>query len=111
MPGPQENAPLPLPVLAPAVADCGGCGVCCLEQSVPPFLDDIDFVPRELLAEVLEVLKHEDERTAQKLPCSWFDTQTRKCKHHEHRPNICREYETGGELCLEIREKYGVSNS
>jgi uncharacterized protein len=109
----NDSAPYPLtlPVLAiaqPAVTTCDGCGVCCTEVSVPPFLDEIDFVPPELAAEFYAAQAIEAELVAQKQPCIWHDRATGKCKHHEHRPNICREYEIGGELCLETREKFGV---
>jgi len=96
----------PLAVLP--VTNCDGCGVCCTEVSVPPFLDDIDFVPRELLPEVLAAQASEAERVAQRLPCIWWDQSTRKCIHHEHRPNVCREFEIGGECCLETRQRFGI---
>ena len=38
--------------------------------------------------------------------CFWFDMQTRQCKHHEHRPKVCRDFETGSKPCLEWREHY-----
>lgn len=95
-----------LPVLSsPPVTDCGGCGACCMELSVPPFLDEIDFLPRELQQEVIAGRMEESDRAAQGLPCIWFDSQTLKCRHYEHRPNICREFETGGDCCLETRER------
>lgn len=95
-----------LPVLSSGlVTDCGGCGACCMELSVPPFLDEIDFLPRELQQEVIVARLEESGRSSQGLPCIWFDPQTLKCRHYEHRPNICREFETGGDCCLETRER------
>jgi len=32
--------------------------------------------------------------------CLWFDPQTRRCKHYEYRPQICKDYELGGPQCL-----------
>jgi Fe-S-cluster containining protein len=39
-------------------------------------------------------------------PCCWFDMETRQCKHHLHRPNVCREFEIGSRQCLEWRKFY-----
>ena len=103
--------PVPLPVLTTAhatkVATCDECGVCCREQNIPPFLDEIDFIPRDLEREVLEARKIEAELAGK--PCIWWEASTGKCRHHEHRPNICREYEIGGELCLETRARFGIA--
>lgn len=96
---------LPVANETPRITSCEGCGVCCKEQHIPPFLDDIDFLPKELEREMIELRKIEAELIGK--PCAWQDQATGKCRHHEHRPNICREYEIGAELCLEIRAKYG----
>ena len=37
--------------------------------------------------------------------CLWFDLQTRLCKHHEYRPQVCRDYEIGGRECLRERRE------
>ncbi|HEX4796700.1 MAG TPA: YkgJ family cysteine cluster protein [Humisphaera sp.] len=99
---PKTKIELPVAGSSP-VTSCEGCGVCCTEVSVPPYLDEIDFIPRELQREVYAARLIEDELTAQKRPCIWWDASTRKCIHHEDRPNVCREYEVGRELCLETR--------
>ena len=39
-------------------------------------------------------------------PCIWFDTDTRRCKHHEHRPQVCRDFEVGSQDCLDWRAHY-----
>ena len=39
-------------------------------------------------------------------PCFWFDMETRMCKNHLHRPNVCRDFETGNAECLEWRRYY-----
>lgn len=39
-------------------------------------------------------------------PCIWLDRETRRCKNHEHRPRICRNFETGSPECLEWRSYY-----
>ena len=39
-------------------------------------------------------------------PCFWFDMETRRCLHHQYRPNVCRDFETGSQQCLEWRQYY-----
>jgi Fe-S-cluster containining protein len=39
-------------------------------------------------------------------PCIWLDTETRLCKNHLHRPNVCRDFETGCSDCLDWRKTY-----
>ena len=103
---PQSKSDASLPVLQ--AVSCEGCGICCTEVPVPPYLDEIDFIPEELQRQVYEARLIEEQLIAEKRPCIWWDAATRKCGQYEDRPNICREYETGGELCLETREKYGM---
>ena len=95
---------LPLPV----VENCDGCGVCCMGESVPPFLDEIDFIPPELQQEVKQYAKLLAAVPYPPGPCLWFDVTTRKCRHHEHRPNVCREFPIGEEDCLAYRVRWGV---
>ena len=39
-------------------------------------------------------------------PCIWLDTETRMCKNHLYRPNVCRDFETGNPECLQWRDVY-----
>ena len=111
----SENR-IPLTVLneaekaAQPVTTCEGCGgVCCREQILPPFLDEIDFIPPTLQKEVYEGRKIEAELLRLAQGCTWLDPLTYKCMHYEHRPNVCREFETGSEDCLEYRVRWGVT--
>jgi Fe-S-cluster containining protein len=38
--------------------------------------------------------------------CCWLDMETRQCKNHLHRPQVCRDFETGSRECLEWRSFY-----
>ena len=38
-------------------------------------------------------------------PCSWLDISTRRCSHHEHRPQVCRDFEVGGRGCQQWRRE------
>ena len=39
-------------------------------------------------------------------PCIWLDLETRQCQHHEHRPQVCRDFEVGSRQCQEWRAFY-----
>jgi Fe-S-cluster containining protein len=39
-------------------------------------------------------------------PCSWLDLETRRCKHHDHRPRVCRDFKTGSNACHQWRDYY-----
>ena len=134
----------------PLVAECRGCGVCCLHMGYPPFirpvapisLEEIDLdeqlsaeiavdplrrqdllrgragekwwflLPEDLREELEDYIAHYQPKNyggnVETLdgPCCWFDTETRRCQHHEHRPNVCRDFETGSQQCHEWRSHY-----
>lgn len=73
---------------------------------IPPFddRDDAMFVPPELEAEI-EVC---DLESRVGKPCLWFDELTRKCKHYEYRPQTCRDFDPGCDVCLEDRQIYQI---
>ena len=39
-------------------------------------------------------------------PCIWLDMKTRQCRHHEYRPQICRDFEVGSADCHAWRRHY-----
>ncbi len=39
-------------------------------------------------------------------PCCWLDQVTGLCKHHQDRPNVCRDFAVGGGDCLAWRKFY-----
>lgn len=61
-----------------------------------------------LLKHMQEYVKPDYGDTLETLdgPCIWLDMETRKCKHHQHRPNVCRDFETGCGDCLNWRKEY-----
>ncbi|MDC4206433.1 MAG: YkgJ family cysteine cluster protein [Candidatus Manganitrophus sp.] len=91
---------------------CDGCGACCEEQGMPPgylFPALIDFLPEALRKEI-EFHQEEERRTGatrfeRGLPCIWYDLETKRCRHYDYRPDICREIPVGGRSCLFWRER------
>ena len=37
-------------------------------------------------------------------PCFWLDSETKKCLHYEHRPEVCRDFELDSRHCRRMRE-------
>ena len=85
-----------LPILS-----CTGCGACCHLQSIPPYMPtELDAIPQHLADEVAAAANH--QRTG---PCLWLNANNR-CGHYEHRPEVCRQFELGGEDCQEVRKAF-----
>ena len=45
------------------------------------------------------------DRALAGLPCLWYDAATRRCRHHEHRPTTCRDFEINSSFCQFARRK------
>lgn len=125
---PRGKLPSKRPQLS--VISCSGCGACCLHMVQPPFSPPVIDPPpgyesmgdpephwERLVAErpnVAADLKAYSQRLwkgegpEDGTPCYWFDPETRGCRHYEYRPDICREFELGGEGCLRARRTYGI---
>lgn len=44
------------------------------------------------------------------IPCLWYDEQTKRCKHYEHRPETCRDevMVPGNEACMATRSHFRI---
>lgn len=110
----------------PMIANCEGCGACCMHMTSPPFgvywidgkptlmgEDDysqyefalISAAPQEARDLMGRALDIEDDR---EIPCTWFDLETKKCRFHQFRPGVCRDFEVGGESCVATRKARGI---
>lgn len=96
---------------------CNACGVCCMHMNSPPFMpEELD----ELMLTAPDVFRHykmakhsmEVGRKAHGMvdgiPCFWFDMVTRRCRHYEHRPEICQEFEVNSLPCMSMRSDAGL---
>lgn len=114
----REFKAAPLPVI-----DCEGCGLCCTHMGSPPGFaaarlhpgaEDYTLwlaLPGELRQELTDYYTSVErgesiDRAAERLPCLWYDDATRKCRHHEFRPFVCRDLRVGGYSCLRIRDNH-----
>jgi Fe-S-cluster containining protein len=97
---------------------CDGCGLCCLGIGSPVLwyashyqtLTGHPFrpagLPQQLIDEIdtaFDGLMRGQEPQEQ---CLWFNATTRKCRHYEWRPQVCKDYELGGTACLTARSPH-----
>ena len=93
-----------------AKLNCDNCGVCCSTVGSPPFIDDeVKNLPIDLQNQVFELGYSSDSNSLK--PCYWWDASTKKCKHHSHRPQVCKDFETGGIICIKQREFYNIEQT
>jgi Fe-S-cluster containining protein len=97
---------------------CDNCGLCCMHMASPPFCgpDDPEWIalPADLKAGIEQWyesprMKMRDVMRMDSFPCVWLDLTTGKCRHYEHRPEVCREFEMGGEDCEATRGMVGLT--
>lgn len=112
-----------------SVFDCQICGACCLspwtgegyvrlypedlarlsEDALPVFREESDWDGPE------GIVKLGTKRDAGGLrSCAAFEGGAAgpcSCSIYERRPNLCRQFEPGSELCLEARRRVGLTAS
>lgn len=91
---------------------CDDCGACCMAQCSPPFVPGdgkVESLPADVREDYARGMRARDEAGwPADVPCFWFDPETYRCRHYEHRPAICRDFEPGSEGCLSWRDEYNV---
>ena len=90
---------------------CDDCGACCATMCSPLFppehIDGTELgrLPLNVRKEFEDGIKARAETGwPDDVPCFWL-TSDLKCKHYDHRPEICRELEVGSERCLSWRDE------
>ena len=64
-------------------------------------------MPEELRRELLKEIRSYQPEDGELDPvCIWLDPVTRLCKHHEHRPQVCRDFDIGCRQCVAWRRVY-----
>jgi len=87
-------------VTLPTIESCDDCGACCLRTPIPPFAPGeetsrgVTEAQRKPIRERIAADEHFSD-----LPCVWFDLRSRRCHHYEQRPDACRRFEIGSDLC------------
>lgn len=86
------------------IENCDGCGACCRQTPVPPFEPGEEVqrsVPEQLMQPI--VLRIQEQKELDLLPCVWFDQTMGRCQHYEYRPAACRRFEVGSFECHAAR--------
>ena len=76
---------------------CDGCGLCCMHMSVPPYDEWEEERLREdngqVYADLMAVKETRDLQlkvtSVDFVPCGFFNQVTRKCIHHDNKPDMC----------------------
>jgi Fe-S-cluster containining protein len=105
--------------------DCRGCGACCRHMGHPTFVrpdgglaaeEQWLTLPEDLKAEIIGYMARMKEEYLAGLreanddygePCCWLGPDG-ECKNYEHRPQVCRDFEVGGEDCLRFRHQQNI---
>jgi Fe-S-cluster containining protein len=76
---------------------CAGCGKCC--HLLVELSSGVDFVPEEFVVEHSGV-RCMDQRGDG--ACAALDADTNRCTIYEQRPQVCRDFNRGSDLCRRI---------
>lgn len=99
----ESEGPIRSDISSSATSLCETCGECCRHVGTPPFLPgdmDFDELPVDLRSSVLA----SRQRPRGDRECDWFDSQTNRCRHYEHRPILCREFGVDSKACRATRQ-------
>jgi len=75
---------------------CIKCGKCCdfipCSRTLEQIKNDPIHPGRDFILEHWVQLSEHKIGDYYRCICDWFDKQTRRCKHYDERPQICRDY-------------------
>jgi Fe-S-cluster containining protein len=96
------------PVL-PVIENCEGCSACCQRTPVPPF-EPGEEAAHDVPESALQLIRDRISRDEQfeLLPCVWLNPLNGLCRHYELRPQACRDFSPGSQLCRLCRDDEGV---
>ena len=63
-----------------------------------------DVLPESLKSEIADFRKIVRPNSSHDQPCIWLDSTTKRCRHYEYRPRLCRNFKLGGADCLGFRK-------
>ena len=89
---------------------CASCGACCRQG-----FDRVEVAARDLIRKRHPQLVHEDgwgrhlPRPGGNCVALEIGSEGHRCRVYDDRPRACREFELGGDACLEARRRVGLS--
>lgn len=87
---------------------CMDCGICCLAFALPPYDANEHARASDALLEEIDAYAR-SARYSETHPCLWLDLESRRCKHHDVRPCLCRWFPPGGQACNGLRVEAGLN--
>jgi Fe-S-cluster containining protein len=93
----------------PLIESCDQCAACCRRTPIPPFQPGEEAfwnVPDALLEPIRERVRRDEHFDL--LACVWLDPTTLRCRHYDLRPQACRDFERGSDLCRLSRDDEGL---
>ncbi len=105
----------------PVIDSCDDCGACCRVVTLPPFVRHLDGTGEEAwerlgwdrpelktgILDRIRALRASGEASFGS-PCTWYDSDSRRCRHHDYRPAACRAFAVGGLDCRDARRRAGL---
>ena len=76
--------------------DCTNCGACCVDQIIP--LNQLE--RKTTLPEHMDGYGNLKRVNGH---CIFFDPKIRQCTNYEHRPTVCRDFDSGCGRCIIMR--------
>lgn len=68
----------------------------------------IDLAKKGMTVQAIELWQRITAR-AKPIPCLWFDESTKRCRHYEHRPEVCRSsVAPGDDVCKATRRRFNI---
>ena len=86
-----------MPFSFPEVPPCAGCGACC--HLLVELVAGDEGVPEEFVVEHSGIRCMEQQGDG---ACMALDPETKLCTIYDRRPQTCRTFARGGELCRRI---------
>ncbi|MCA9065199.1 MAG: YkgJ family cysteine cluster protein [Planctomycetaceae bacterium] len=86
--------------LLPVIENCENCGACCLRTPIPPYQPGEEGrfeIPAERWQQITDRISADQQFDLQ--PCVWFNRDSRQCECYDIRPQACRDFEIGSDLC------------
>lgn len=110
------------PSVGQAAQNCEGCSACCERIGCPPFLLDLSSGTPQPVGGDDSLADQQRLRDAPpharaayfsshgsiNCRCAWLDFENNRCRFYEHRPDICRNFEVGGNWCSQSRALHQI---
>lgn len=89
--------------------DCSKCTACCFANGLPLESQNLCNYPPEIQQLLLTIPKGLPNSLTRDGPCVCLNRVTGLCLYPEYKPENCKKFEVGGEQCLRLRARTGIT--